>query len=275
MNKHIYRAGVSALALAMVAVPAMALAENGSGEDGVQAQVGIQARGTDASTTETVRVGENKQTEATSSKEQENRLEATSSNSIVGGEENSEGQSEREIEGVPFRLESTTTPAFSFNQLKQSIEVRKQELDQEEASSTPENQDLMKNANPVRLAVHSLLASKDLLGGIGSQVSEIAKQMNDSVATTTNAEAKIQSRSFLARLFFGGDSAAADVISQAVAQNQQRIDDLNKLLGEANVSADIQIVLKAQITALQTAQARLLGLAQKEQKMWGLFSWRF
>ncbi|MCR4276182.1 MAG: hypothetical protein NUV90_02265 [Candidatus Parcubacteria bacterium] len=268
MNKHIYRAGVSALALAMLAVPAMALAENGGGEDGIQAQVGIQARGTDASATGTVRVGE--------SGDEENKVEEQKDRPMVAnvGQDDDEAVGEDQDE-LELELEDDGDRAFSLDDLKQKIENRRLELDDEEASTTPENQGLMKNANPVRLAVHSLLASKDLLGGIGSQVSEIAKQMNDSVATTTNAEAKIQSRSLLARLFFGGDSAAADVISQAVAQNQQRIDDLTKLLEGANVSADIQIVLKAQITALQTAQARLQDLAQKEQKMWGLFSWRF
>jgi hypothetical protein len=273
MKKHIYyAAGAFALALAMSGLPAIALAENnGGGEVGVQTQVRVQTKGIEASSS--ARVGEGGQTEATSSKEQENQLEATSSNDQKGNENVQSGdQGNQEID---LELESTTTPAFSLAGLKLSIEQRKQELDQEVASTTEADKNIVENANPVRLAVHSLLASKDLLGGIGQQVSEIAKQMNDSVATTTNAEAKIQSRGFLTRFLFGGDSAAADVISQAVAQNQQRIDDLTKLLGGANVSVDIQIVLKAQITALQTAQTRLLDLAQKEQKMWGLFSWRF
>ena len=159
--------------------------------------------------------------------------------------------------------------------MKQKIELRKQELDDEEASSTPKTRDIMKNANPVRLAVHSLLASKDLLGGIGPQVSEIAKRMNDSVATTTEVEAKVKSRGFLARIFFGGDSTSADIIAKEATQNQARIDSLTTLLNQANVSADVQATLKAQITALQTAQTRLKALAEREKKACGLFSWRF
>lgn len=269
MNKHIYTVGTVALALAISGLPAIALAEDGGGEVGVQTQVRIQTKGIEASTSVQARAGEGTQTEATSSRGEGNQLEATTSNQQ---NEQEDGVNQG---GVHFALESTTARAFSFEQLKQSIEQRKQELDNEEASTTPENQDIMKNANPVRLAVHSLLASKDLLGGIGSQVSEIAKHMNDSVATTTDAEVKIQSRGFLTKFLFGGDSAAADVITQAVAENQVRIDDLNKLLAEATVSADIQVTLKAQIAALQEAQTRLADLAQKEQKMWGLFSWRF
>ena len=159
--------------------------------------------------------------------------------------------------------------------MKQSIEVRNQELEQELASSTGANKALIANANPVRLAVHALLASKDLVGGIGAQVSAIAQQVNDSVASTTSAEAQIQSRGFFTKLLFGGDTAAAQVITQQTAQNQQRITDLTKLLGQANISADVQATLQAQITALQAAQTRLQALAQQEQSTWGLFSWRF
>jgi len=123
--------------------------------------------------------------------------------------------------------------------------------------------------------VHSLLASKDLLGGIGGQVSDIAKQMNDSVASTTNAESKIQSRGFLTKLFFGGDSQAANAISQEVAQNQQRIDALTALLNQANLPAGVQSTLAEQVTALKDAQTRLQVVADSTKKQWGLFSWRF
>lgn len=171
-------------------------------------------------------------------------------------------------------LENIAPQVFSAEALKQSIEVRKQELEQEFASTTDAGQNILEDANPVRLAVHSLLASKELLGGIGQQVSELAKQVNDSVATTTVAEAKIQSRGFFTKLFFGGDSAAANTISDTVAQNQERIDTLTKLLDQANISPDIQSTLNAQITALEGAQTRLQDIAQSAKKQWGIFSWR-
>lgn len=182
---------------------------------------------------------------------------------------------ERGQDEAGLELENDEDVASSLDDLNTKIEVRRQELNDEEANAAPKFKDAVKNANETRLAVHALLASKELIGGVGPQVSEIAKQMNDSVTTTTDAEANIQSRGFLTRFLFGGDSASADVIAQTVAQNQTRIDDLKKLLAEANVSADIQVTLNVQIAALQTAQTRLQKLANKEQKMWGLFSWRF
>ena len=279
MEKLLTKFGAVAIALAMSGLPAVALAESGNGEtQGNAVQVtSVQAEQVQK-TSEAAREGQKQRAEV-SREQQKNQLEeekgqseATSSNDRGGNQIDENQNDDGEIN---LDLEDDSNPATSFEDLKQKIEKRRGQLEQEVASTTEADKNIVENANPVRLAVHSLLASKELLGGIGQQVSEIAKQMNDSVATTTNAEAKVQARSFITRLLFGGDSAAADVIARQVAQNQSRIDDLNKLLGEANVPADIQTVLKAQITAIQDAQARLQALAQKEQKAWGLFSWRF
>lgn len=104
---------------------------------------------------------------------------------------------------------------------------------------------------------------------------KLRMEIDDSDATTTEAEAKIKSRGFFMRLFFGGDKSAADVLSQSIARNQQHIEDLIKLLDQANISEDVRATLNAQITALEDAQAHLKDLAQKERGAWGIFSWRF
>lgn len=176
---------------------------------------------------------------------------------------------------IEIELEDDEDMASSLDDLKQKIEERKQELKDEEASTTPKFKNAVKNANEVRLAVHALLASKELLGGIGEQVSEIAKHMNDSVATTTSAETKIESRGFLVKFFFGGDQKAAKVINKEVERNRESIAKLTELLNQATLSVDFQAALKAQITALEEAQARFQALAEKEQSRWGIFSWRF
>ncbi len=275
MKKHMYAAGAFTLALAMSGLPALALAQSngGEGDGNVQATAAAQTTGAAGELSRE----QQKQASEVSREQQKQQLEASSSNEQAKAEEATSGDQniEQSQEEINLELEDGSNPASSLDDLNQKIEIRKNQLAQEAASTTPADQNIVENANPVRLAVHALLASKNLIGGIGPQVSEIAKQVNDSVASTTNAEAQIQSRGFFTKLLFGGDSAAADVISQEVAQNQQRIDDLNKLLDQANVPADIQAVLKAQIAALEDAQTRLQDLAQSEQKMWGLFSWRF
>ncbi|MFA5996587.1 MAG: hypothetical protein WC790_02610 [Candidatus Paceibacterota bacterium] len=251
MKKYTYAAGTFALALLLGGVPSAVFAEEGARGDGDAAvQVRAEGQSVEVSAVTAVRADED-----------EGRAEVRMNDDDDTWE---------------IDLEDDEDSAFSLDDLKQKIEKRKLELDDEEASTTPSSRrDAIKNANPVRLAVHSLLASKDLLGGIGQQVSVIAREMNDSVASTTAAEAKAQSRGFLTRLFFGGDRTAADVIAKEVAENNQRIADLEGLLGEVGVAADVQATLSAQIDALKDAQMRLEVLAQREQKLWGLFSWRF
>lgn len=249
MKKYSHLAYAFALAVALGGLPAAASAERNGGSDDAVAQRKVQGISW-----------------------QEERAEATSSD--AGSDDDEIKDEDRDEFEIEIGLEDDDVSAVSFDDLEQKMEERKLELEDEEASTTPKFREVVKNANEVRLAVHTLLASKELLGGIGPQVSEIAKQMNDSVATTTNIEAKVRSRGFLARLLFGGDRAAGEALAREVEKNQQRIGELTEFLGRANVPANIQAILEAQLDALKEAQARLQELADTEQNQWGLFSWR-
>lgn len=208
------------------------------------------------------------------SKNGEGDSASSSERSLEKAQNAAEKIRERVHERIDFELESTTTRAFSFAQLRKEMDRRRQELSVEEASTSPINQGIVKSANTVRLAVGTLLAARPLLGGIGSQVSKIAEQVNKSVSTTTNAVAQIKARGFWSNLLFGGDSAAARVIKSAVVKNQKHIEDLNNLLTKTKVPKDVESTLKEQITAMEKQQKDLADLAQKEQNQWGIFSWR-
>ncbi|MFA5998234.1 MAG: hypothetical protein WC814_02510 [Candidatus Paceibacterota bacterium] len=289
MKKFIATAGALALALGGFPV-ALVHAERGSDDANVQVTAVTAVRVSDDATDDDTDDGDKTVSVTAQIDNDSDDSDATSTDvSAISGKQRSEEEKKlREArreevklaletlkESIRFELEDDEDRASSIAELKQKIEERRQELDDEEASTTPRFKDVMKNANEVRLAVHTLLASKDLLGGIGQQVSEIAKQMNDSVATTTNAEAQIESRGFLSKIFFGGDKRAAEAISKEAKRNQESIAKLTELLNEANLSVDIQAALEAQVTALKEAQARFQALAEKEQRTWGIFSWRF
>lgn len=193
--------------------------------------------------------------------------------------EESKQQLEQAREMVKDRLEllreGTTTAARSAGQLKEIIEARRMEIKDRLASTSPLGRKAFEHASEVSVAVHALLASKDLLGGgIGSQVSEIAKQMNDSVATTTDVEAKLQSRGILSRILFGGDKKSAGVIAAQIEQNKTRMQTLTGLLSSASTTEEVKATLDAQVQAMQDEQNRLQAVAQGQSKLWGLFSWR-
>lgn len=271
MNKNTYSLGALTLILVLGALPITSLADNRIFS--VEQRItnlrlnGQTQNNVEASTT--IRVNtENEQHEseqATSSRE--NETEQKNATSTDAREQNEER--------FQFKLENSTSSVHSFEELKRDIDQRRSELDREEKDAASEDRDILKRINPVRLAVHTLLDSKDLMGGIGEQVSQVAREMNDSAATTTAAEVKIESRGFLTRFFFGGDQDSANAILQEVTQNQTRIARLTELLNQANLSVDIRTALEVQVTALRDSQTRLLSLVQKEQNSWGILSWRF
>ncbi|HUY62276.1 MAG TPA: hypothetical protein VMV50_00565 [Candidatus Paceibacterota bacterium] len=278
MKKQIRIVGTLALAVMLGGAPLAAFAQAGVNV-GVGAAVRVntqeqqqqqQGAGAYASATVQVRTQEENQ-EQGQTQERAGEGEAGNATSTAAHERILERLQER----IQLQLESTTTPAYTFAQLQQSIRTREQQLEQEASSTATSTRGIIKNANQVRLAVHAFLAAKDLLGGIGPEVSQIAQQVNQSLATTTNAEAEIQARGFWTALFFGGDTNAASIISQEVARNQTRIQTLTQLMNQASTTADVKATLQVQITAMQQEQTRLQALASQQQGQWGIFSWRF
>lgn len=172
---------------------------------------------------------------------------------------------------VDLNLSATTTAALTPSELHRLIAERRQELSAEASSTPRRHREIVEHANEVRLAVHALLASKDLLGGIGPQVSQIARQMNDSLATTTNAEAAIKARGFFARLFLGGNMDAAAALKAEVDRLKDRVERLTTLLGQVSVSAEVRTVLEARIAALQAEIVRLEALSENEIEARGIF----
>lgn len=249
-----------------------------------------------ASTTAQMRAAVQEKTEAVRDLKEERRttLASTTKGTVLSEEEreamkqkaeqireDTKQQLEQVRETFKNRIElireDTVTPALSIAELKQKIEDRRMKMRDEAASTTPEVRKILENIAPMRTAVHALLSSRELLGGggIGQQVSDIARQVDESVSTTTNAEAAIRARGFLSKLFFGGDKKKAEEIKQQVTQNQSRLQSLTSLLSEASTTEEVKTELGAQMRSMQEEQKRLEGVARSESKLWGLFSWRF
>ena len=163
--------------------------------------------------------------------------------------------------------------AKDVDELKQMIQQRKQEMEQELIGLENKQGKVYQNQNTVRLAVHALLAMENLSGGIGKQVSEIARGFNNSVQSTINAEEKIERRGGIARFFTGGDSDAAEEIEQEVVKNQEKIKELKQLKEQCECDDEVKAVMQEQIQNMGLEQARLKELAEGERKSKGLFGW--
>lgn len=163
--------------------------------------------------------------------------------------------------------------AKNLTQLSEIIQQKQQEMNQEMNSLTAEQQLVYQNQNRVMLAVHSLLAMEDLVGGIGENVSVIAREFNNSIQATIRAEERIERRSAFTRFFAGGDEVAAEEIEQETTKNEERIQQLRGLMNDCDCSPEIRNRFQEQIQNIETEQNRQGVLAQKEKDSKGLFGW--
>jgi hypothetical protein len=157
--------------------------------------------------------------------------------------------------------------------LREKIQERAQQLEQEAAAMGENEQKVLRNQNQVRLAVHTLLDMKDMVGGIGPQVSAIAKEFNNSVQATLRAEEKIQTRSAISRFFAGGDDKAAGELEAEVSQNQARIQQLTQLKDQCECDNETKLMMQEQIQSLEQEQTRLNQMALTEKQSKGLLGW--
>ncbi|MBU3941873.1 MAG: hypothetical protein KKF74_03095 [Nanoarchaeota archaeon] len=163
--------------------------------------------------------------------------------------------------------------AQTKTQIQEMVQQKQQAMNQELEGKSEKEQKVYQNQNQVRLAVHSLLAMEDLVGGIGKNVSQIARQFNNSVQATIRAEERIQTRSGFRRFFAGGDEKSAEDIEQEVNQNRLRIQELKQLYEQCDCDDEVKAMMQEQIQNMEQEQNRLQELAQKEKKSKGLFGW--
>ncbi|MDD5086859.1 MAG: hypothetical protein PHV16_03840 [Candidatus Nanoarchaeia archaeon] len=187
---------------------------------------------------------------------------------------NEEQQTQNQDEDTQIMIQQNQQiRAQTKSQLSEMIQQKQQSMNQELEQKSEKEQKVYQNQNQVRLAVHSLLAMEDLVGGIGKNVSQIARQFNNSVQATIRAEEKIQTKSAFARFFSGGDSESAEEIEEQVMQNKQRIQELKQLHEQCDCDEDVKAMMQEQIQKMENEQNRLQELAQKEKKSKGLFGW--
>ena len=163
------------------------------------------------------------------------------------------------------------TRARNVTELHEIIAQRRQEINGTLIGLSAQKTAVYSNQNRVREAVHALLAVEDLVGGIGQNVSVIAREFNNSVQKTIQAEEQIQRRSAFIRFFAGGDEKAANAIEAELNQNRVRIQQLTNWLD--SVDEDVKLVLQEQIQNLGQEQERLQELAQNEKKSKGILGW--
>ena len=187
-----------------------------------------------------------------------------------------EGTGQQPVVIAPIS-QKTEVKAKNTTELRQMIQQRQEEMNQEMESlgKGSGHMEILQNQNKVRLAVHTLLSMEDLVGGIGKNVSQIAKEFNNSVQATIRSEERIQTRNILTKFLLGGDEEAATEMEQEVNRNQIGIQELKQLMQECDCDQEVKEMLQEQIQNMEEEQNRLQQLAQNEKQNKGLFGWLF
>lgn len=166
--------------------------------------------------------------------------------------------------------------AQDVEQLHSMVEERQRILQDEATGSSNALRPVLENQNHIRLAAHTMIAAADLTGGIGTQLSQLAQEVNDTVQRTIQAERRIQSRSAASRLFFGGDDDAARELEADRLQIQDRVRDMQQLVETcSDCDEQVRATLREQLQSMGDEHERLRQLAADESGRRGLFDYLF
>ncbi|OPY37136.1 MAG: hypothetical protein A4E35_01600 [Methanoregula sp. PtaU1.Bin051] len=178
----------------------------------------------------------------------------------------------RERQEIQTALRANETDAVrNTSVIRERILQERNVLNATLRNATPVRAGWVANDNEVRLAVHTLLAMEDITGGIGPQVSEIARDFNNSALQTWQLEEQIRSRDAFSRFFFGGDRVSAAELTHLTTENQNRIRQIEQLMNTAGLDTETRAMLEEQLRIMQEENARLGQVASAEQQSRGLF----
>ena len=181
---------------------------------------------------------------------------------------------DKEPRETQVKIQMNATFAVRNNSaLRENLQKNRMEYAASLANSSSGKGAWMKNENDISVAVHSLLAMENVTGGIGPQVSEIARTFNNSVQSTFRLEERIQNRDVFSRLFFGGDQSAARELANLTSENQVRIMQIQQLVNTTEMDTETRALMEEQIRALDQNVAEWQRLAAQEQNDRGLFGW--
>lgn len=146
-------------------------------------------------------------------------------------------------------------------------------VNEEGNAQIAENETPRQDQNQVRLAVHTLLAAENRTGGIGRNISVIAREFNNSVKKTLEAEEQIRGRHGFVRFLFGGDEDAARLIAEEAQRNRERVTELGQSIENCTCDNETKTMLREQVRTIEQEQDRLRALAEEELQHRGLFGW--
>lgn len=168
---------------------------------------------------------------------------------------------------------ANTTPVRYSVQEREKIQSDRNTLNATLRNATPVRAGWARTENEVRLAVHTLLAMENITGGIGPQVSAVAREFNNSASQSWQLEERIRNRDAVSRFFFGGDQVSAAELASLNVQNQNRIRQIEQLMANESLDEETRAMLQEQLAIMEQENTRLGQVSSSEQQSRGIFGW--
>ncbi len=140
----------------------------------------------------------------------------------------------------------------------------------------PRSEVAREHMSDVAKAVEELVRFSDRTEnpGIGEQVREIAQAQGESEDKANEAIDEAEDRGGFAKFFIGADYKELKKIKQEMQQNENRIQELNKLMNQLENESDQQ-ELQEQIRLLKGKNTELSDYLEEETSGFSLFGWLF
>nr|WP_321352584.1 hypothetical protein [uncultured Methanoregula sp.] len=180
-------------------------------------------------------------------------------------------EDQRELRADIRENRTATTPNISV--MREAVRESREESARLMNNASPVRAGWMQNENDVRFAVHTLLAMENYSGGIGPQVSAIARDFNNSANSALRLEQQIETRDVFTRMLFGGDQTAAKEMENITAWSRERIGQMQQLVNSTTLDAESRALMEEQIDTLNQNVVQWQKIAAKEQQDRGLFGW--
>lgn len=179
--------------------------------------------------------------------------------------ENEKDEKTSSTRATSTRGNTTSTEAKNKNASSTDMDDDNDNNDRDETTSES-------HRSIVATFVHSLLNVANRNGGIGAEVSAVARSQNESSSTTVSAMQKVEGRGSLRTFLFGSDYKSLSVIKSELATTTENIARLKAVLNQTT-DVTIRAELSAQISALETEQARLDAYVKVYEDHFSLFGW--
>jgi hypothetical protein len=164
-------------------------------------------------------------------------------------------------------------PEVSSAQIQEAMAEKQASMNQMMQGLSESEKKVYESQNKIAIAVHALLASGDI-EGIGPQISEIAREFENSMQATVRAESQIEERGAFRKSLAGGDHRAARELVEETERNKEMIAQLRALLAECEeCGQEVKSLLMEQVRNIELEQDRMNERAREELSKKGLIGW--